>query len=209
MVNVFNEVLDGKVLRFDLVPTEGLLGTGSPTFVTACVEGLGLRGPIANWSFDRFCSPFFSVHKGEWRGRILSAWHVTVNFEEKPNDRLLKLGYESISVDARDSTAPWNPESLLEWTEQRCVVIGLFPLGNWSNMNRLEGTHKAAMKSTTGTERLRFKGLLEQGRFDLGKATFPEAEERVNQVCDAIRTAGGSAHCDEPIPPSRIAIPPS
>ena len=93
--------------------------------------------------------------------------------------------------------------------EQRCVVIGLFPLGNWSNMNRLEGTHKAAMKSTTGTERLRFKGLLEQGRFDLGKATFPEAEERVNQVCDAIRTAGGSAHCDEPIPPSRIAIPPS
>ena len=208
MVNIFNEVLIGQVLRFDAVPTENLLGSGSPEFIRACVDQVGLDGQIVDWSMARFCSPFFGIHRSEWRGRITSAWHVTIHFAQVPKVGSFGLKLGSLRVEVHDETAPWDPASQLEWTELPCVVIAHFSLGNWENMDALPASSRAVLAGVERVERLKFKALMELGRFHLGPLTFPEAEGRVNQVSDAIRAAGGAAHCDERVPRSRIAIPP-
>jgi hypothetical protein len=207
MVIIFNEVLLQNSVRFDVVPTEGLLGSGSEHFIRVCIEKLGIQSSPASWTMERFCSPYFSTHHDEWRERITSAWHVKVVFDQPPAAERFRIGMRSLPVPAHDDTAPWDPACQLDWNDLPCVIIGVFPLGNWQNLDGLPQGPKAALAQANGVERLTFKGVFEQGRFHLGDLRFPEAEERVMAACEAIRLAGGSTNHREPIPRSRLAIP--
>ncbi len=207
MVVIYNEVLLKQSLRFDVLPTEGLIGSGSERFIRSCVRELGVQSPPASWTVERFCSPFFKSHQDEWRDRIPSAWHVTVDFDAPPTADYFRIGRHALSLDVRDQTAPWDPVSELDWNGLPCIVIALFPLGNWENMVTLPDGPRAAINGALRVERLRFKGLFEQGRFYLGNLALPEAEGTVSALTEALQMAGAATNHMSQIPRSRIAKP--